>query len=112
MHAVAHARVQRITHTVSTSNAVQLGLRGLPGAQAWMSATAIDSATALTDDKMAHALRDSAGISPPGTEPGVDGMPPPCNDCKDGSAINERHCVLCKSHGDVTRTAPTHSACV
>ena len=65
-----------------------------------MSATAIDSVTTLTDDEMAHALRDSAGIIPPGTEPCYR----PCNDCKDGSVINERHCVLCKSHGDVTRT--------
>ena len=34
-------------------------------------------------------------------------MLPPCDDCKDGSVINERHSVLCKSHGDVTRTTHT-----
>ena len=100
VHGVAHARIQRITHTISTSTAAQMGLRGLPGAQAWMSATAIDSATTLTDDEMAHALRDTAGINPPG----ADGTLPPCDDCKDGSVINERHCVLCKSHGGATRT--------
>ena len=54
-----------------------MALQGLPGAQAYMSATAIASATTLTDDEMAHALRDSAGISPPGTRPGSDGMLPP-----------------------------------
>jgi hypothetical protein len=104
VNGVAYARIHRIVHTGSTSTAAQMGLRGLPGAQAWMSATAIDSATTLTDDEMAHALRDTAGINPPGAEPDADGTLPPCNDCKDGSVISERHCVLCKSHGDVTRT--------
>jgi len=104
VQAVAHARVHRITHTTSTSAAAQLGLRGLPGAQAWMAATGIDSATSLTDDEVAHALRDIANINPLGTEPSTDGTLPPCDDCKDGSVITERHCVLCKARGDVTRT--------
>ena len=64
VHLVAYARVKRIVHMSDAFTAAQMELRGMPGALACLSATGQDEGTKLTDEGMAHLLRDIGGIDP------------------------------------------------
>ena len=104
VHLVAYARVKRIVHMSDAFTAAQMELRGMPGALACLSATGQDEGTKLTDEGMAHLLRDIGGIDPSGTTPGLDGQIPPYLDCKTNDPVDARHSVVCGTNGDVTRT--------